>query len=525
MPKPKITHEELRARLERLETHLSQETVHHQHAQAVAEAFRILLSAHGGTPFTARLGDNGTPTVADVPEAALLDPDAIATLLRTPSAQAECQAALQSQETVTFEVPASERAAPSFPTVDWCVHLAPSSPRTLCGWIHRMPAGSRTDPEPASRIEADESPDTEDLQVADRIFQSSPAPLGLFRVRDGCFVDVNDALCRLLGRSRLALLDQPLASVWDAPDACVAFHERLANDGTIRDLKVQLRHTSGQAVTVLASFQQMAFHDEACVLMSVTDVTDREKAREALVAAKAKAEDAQQKAEEVDRFRSSVLANMTHEVRTPLTAILGFTSVLREGVDGRLEHFVDLIERSGHRLRLTLDSLLDLANLEAGTMSAPLETHAVPDLMHTFATPLQQRVEDAGLAFRLDLPNRKLCARLNEDLLMRVLTHLVDNAAKFTSDGHVLLRVDGDADSVRLQVEDTGPGIDAAFLPRIYESFSQASEGSTRTHQGSGLGLTVAQRITEYMNGVIGIDTQKNDGTTVTLRFPRVDAC
>jgi PAS domain S-box-containing protein len=361
---------------------------------------------------------------------------------------------------------------------------------------------------------------------ADHIFQASPAPLGIYRLADGQLLEANEALGTLLGYDRDALFEHAWSAVWADGDAHAALVERLRAEESVHDFKTNLQHASGKAVTVLGSFQRLSLDGVECVLMAMTDVTSREEARQALVDAKEKAEEAQRKSEEVAVFRSSVLANITHEVRTPLTTILGFTSVLHNGVDDRYKRFVRLIERSGNRLLLMLDSLLDLAQLEAGTMTMPLKPQCVQDVLHALSSPLQTRVEEEGLAFRLQVPtDERVCARLNEDLMSRVLTYLVDNAVKFTSEGHVALRMTATDTTVDVRVEDTGPGMAATFLPRAFDAFAQESEGSARDHQGSGLGLTVSRRIMEYMGGTIRIDTEKEKGTTIVLRLQRTEGC
>jgi len=359
-----------------------------------------------------------------------------------------------------------------------------------------------------------------------KIFRASPAPIAIYNLDDERYLDVNEAMCSLIGYPHDEIVGQTPVEldIWVDEARRHELMQRLQQQEAVYDFKVRFRTAGGEVVTTLSSFQRIQVEGRACVLAVMTDITEREEARRALVEAKEKAEEARQKAEDVAQFRSSVLSNMTHEVRTPLTVILGFTSMLREGVQPEYKRFVDLIERSGRRLLLTLDSLLDLAQLEAGTLTVDAAAGSVPDAVHSLAGSLSARVEDEGLALSLDLPSpsTRLCARFDTDLFERVLNHLVDNAVKFTRDGTITLRVRGGSECVRIEVEDTGVGISQEFLPRIFEAFAQESEGNTRTHQGSGLGLTVSRRIVERMNGTIDVQSTKGGGTTVTVALPRV---
>jgi signal transduction histidine kinase len=114
--------------------------------------------------------------------------------------------------------------------------------------------------------------------------------------------------------------------------------------------------------------------------------------------------------------------------------------------------------------------------------------------------------------------------QVDYELLRRVLQHFIHNAIKFTDEGCVAVRTTLDDTHVRIHVEDTGCGISPAFRPRLFDAFAQESEGTTRTHQGSGLGLTVSQRLTERMGGAIEVASTPDEGSTFTLVFPRADA-
>ena len=247
------------------------------------------------------------------------------------------------------------------------------------------------------------------------------------------------------------------------------------------------------------------------------DITNRKEMEAHLVASK-------EQAEAMARLKSSFLTNVTHEVRTPLTVILGFTSMLRQGVHADYQRFVHVIERSGRRLLRMLDSLLDLAQLEAGTLRPTHETIVIADLVHSVAETMRPLAEEKGLRFEVATPPKRLRARVDHEVLARVMTHLIDNAIKFTDEGAVRLTADADDDVVSLHVHDTGIGIDEMFLPYMFTPFAQESTGLTRTHQGSGLGLAVSKRLVELMGGSIQVESDKGKGSTFTIRLPSAEA-
>ena len=221
-----------------------------------------------------------------------------------------------------------------------------------------------------------------------------------------------------------------------------------------------------------------------------------------------------------DRFRSALLANLTHEVRTPLTVILGFTSMLRRGLQDRYHRFIHIIERSGRRLLLMLDTLMDLAQLEADTLELEPESCNVLDVVQSTAMNFASLAESKNLTLNIDLPSVTASAHLDPDRFERVITHLIDNAIKFTEEGSITVSATPTDDAVLIQVRDTGVGIEPAFMPHIFEAFAQESEGLSRTHQGSGIGLHVAERLIERMGGQITVESQKGRGSVFTVMVP-----
>ncbi|PSQ90076.1 MAG: hypothetical protein BRD45_00795 [Bacteroidetes bacterium QS_8_64_10] len=269
-------------------------------------------------------------------------------------------------------------------------------------------------------------------------------------------------------------------------------------------------------MTLLGSFQRIQIDGEDCLLSVLSDITRRKEAEQAL-------REAKEDAEAMDQFKTSVLENLTHEVRTPMTVILGFVSVLREGVRPNYERFVDLVERSGRRLLLMLDAILDLAQLEAGTLDPSNDCFNANGVVRVASDTLRPIAEEQGLDFEIDVPLEPTYVRADHDVLMRVVNNLVDNAIKFTDEGSVELMLRRAGDEVVIYVRDTGVGIKADYLQELFTEFTQESEGMERSHQGMGLGLAVTKRLVEHMDGSIAVDSTKGEGTEFRVRLPRAE--
>ena len=357
----------------------------------------------------------------------------------------------------------------------------------------------------------------ESRALLSKIFHASPAAIGIFCTDDDTFFDVNEALCDLVGYEADALLNRTPQDLglWEDAGQYAAILESLQEGTSVYDQEITLHTASGERVTTLSSFQRIRVKGRSCVLAVMTDITARKEAEEALVEAK-------ERAEEIARFRSTLLSNMTHEIRTPLTVILGFTSMLHQGIQDEYRRFVHLIERSGRRLLLTLDSLLDLAQIEAGTLEVDEEVCNVLDVVHGTAASLSGLAEQKGLTYTLDLPEEAAYVQFDHDLFTHALTHLIDNAIKFTEEGGVVVTAEVMDDVVRIHVKDTGVGVGKQFQSRLFDAFSQESEGTNRTHQGSGLGLTVAQRLVDRIGGTIRHASRDGKGSIFTIELPKL---
>ena len=281
----------------------------------------------------------------------------------------------------------------------------------------------------------------------------------------------------------------------------------------------RLRHRDGHFLFAEGIATPM-YEDPAVqgLVLNIRDVTDRKRAEAVLVHAK-------DQAEEVARLKSTFLANMSHEIRTPLTGILGFADILSDEVtDPQQREFVDLILKSGQRLLDTLNSVLDLAKLDAGRMELRTEPLGLAETVRETVRLLEPLASGKNLTLTAEIRDEEARAEVDRGAVDRVLTNLVGNAIKFTETGEVRVVVRGTTSHVCLDVIDTGVGIAAEFLPSLFEEFQQESSGAERTHEGSGLGLAITHQLVGRMGGEITVRSQKGKGSVFTVTFPRASA-
>lgn len=248
------------------------------------------------------------------------------------------------------------------------------------------------------------------------------------------------------------------------------------------------------------------------MLINIRDITDTKRREAQLVEAK-------EKAEEVTRLKSSILANTSHEIRTPLTSMIGMANILAQQVPPRQARLARNIEKSGSQLSRTLDSVLTLAKIESDALEVTTEQVSLVEEAEDCIETLMKLAADEQLQLQLEADEHPVvCADRN--FVASILNNLVGNAIKFTDEGSVTVRVRDDGRRGIIEVEDTGIGIHHEFLPHLYEEFRQESTGLARRHEGSGLGLTIACRMVEAMDGTLTVMTTPGTGSTFTVTLP-----
>ncbi len=311
-------------------------------------------------------------------------------------------------------------------------------------------------------------------------------------------------------------------------ELCIENLRKIPIGGSIRcDFKSTGKNPSG----LYRVYTTSAFKAERDGKLYVNLVTmDNTTAVENEMKQKALIEDALLRAESASIAKSKFLSNMSHDIRTPMNAIIGFATLATTHIDNkeRVQGYLEKIAASGNHLLSLINDVLDMSRIESGRIHLEETECDLSDMMHEIRNMMTMEMQARNLAFDIDMEDvtdgRMICDRLR---LNQILLNLLGNAMKFTAPGgSVSLRIvekpekDGDKAIYEFRVKDTGIGMSEEFQKHIFEPFERERNSTVSGIQGTGLGMAITHNLVEMMGGTISVSSAKNIGTEFTVRIP-----
>lgn len=364
------------------------------------------------------------------------------------------------------------------------------------------------------------------------LFEYAPVGIVLADARS-YYLDVNPHFCQLIGYTREEFIGLHASDILvpeEAPQIKEALEVIHGREDHQREWLFRRKDGTTFPAEVLATKMP-----DGCLMGMIQDISARKEAEirmqelnesleqrvqertEQLAAAKLKAEAA-------DRVKSAFLATMSHELRTPLNSILGFTTILLQGLAGPLneeqEKQLTMVKRSSRHLLDLINDVLDLSKIEAEQMVVRRELYAPLQSLQNVLKTLQPAIAGKGLELRLELPPDLPEVEGDRRRFEQILLNLLSNAVKFTQAGWVGLQAEASRDSIRVMVSDSGIGIQAEEFPRLFQPFHQVDTGLARQHEGTGLGLPICKRLATLMGGDIHVESEWTVGSRFILELP-----
>jgi len=237
---------------------------------------------------------------------------------------------------------------------------------------------------------------------------------------------------------------------------------------------------------------------------------------------------ARQQAEEASRLKEEFLATVSHELRTPLNAVVGWSRLLRGGQleSGAATHAVEIIERNALMQKQIVEDLLDVSRIITGKLRINTQPVDLLLVIHAAIDAIRPAAEAKEIEIRSHFEAPDVIVKADVERLQQVFWNLLANAVKFTpARGTIDIHLQREDSLAEVRIEDSGPGVPADFLPRIFERFSQADGSSTRKHGGLGLGLAIVRHLVELHGGTVSArNRDENGGAVLTVSLPAVQA-
>jgi PAS domain S-box-containing protein len=330
----------------------------------------------------------------------------------------------------------------------------------------------------------------------------------------GIITDVNKQMEALTGCTRDELIGAPFKSYFTDPERAEAGIKLVLSEKKVTDYELTAHTRDGKETVV--SYNATTFYDRDRKLQGVfaaaRDVTERKRFEQSIL--------------EANRMKSEFLANMSHELRTPLNGIIGFTEFLVDEKPGPLmpkqkEYMGDVLNSARHLLQL-INDVLDLAKVEAGKMELHPEIFPVHKAVEEVVAVIKGIANKKRIAVGIEIGAELDAVMLDQHKFKQVLYNLLSNAVKFSDDGG---KVDIharrlDPHRLEVQVGDTGIGIKAEDINRLFTEFEQLDSGTARRFEGTGLGLALTKKIVEFQGGHISVESESGKGSVFTVVLP-----
>ena len=353
------------------------------------------------------------------------------------------------------------------------------------------------------------------------------------------FDNANDAVITIDHKDRITSWNLSAERIfgWKAREVGMRKLDTLIIPSDLKDLWEQLTHDvlsgnnvtgvettlirkNGNRISVSLTFSPLinAYKDVIGMSVVIRDITERKKIYEISLE--------NERLISANKARSEFLTIMSHELRSPLTSIIGYSILLKEKKRGKLneeqDFFADNILSSSKHLLDLINSFLDLAKMEAGKLEMEVDEISVPYIINDTLKLLKERFAHHNIVMKTKFDPELVFIKADRQKFKQILFNLLSNAVKFSKEegGIITVAVERSGDMAKISVSDTGIGIREEDMPRLFQKFEQLDSGITRKYEGTGIGLSITKQLVEMHGGSISVESEYGEGSTFTVLLP-----
>ncbi len=361
-----------------------------------------------------------------------------------------------------------------------------------------------------------------------RIIESSLNEIYIFDAKTLHFIHVNEGALKNLGYTQEEM--QSMTPLDIKPELDEKAFSKLMSllldyEEEIVEFQTVHRRADGSCYPVEVHLQLIRDVGEPVFLAIIIDITDRKEAEEKLKKYTDELTKANEELKSVDRMKDEFLSNVSHELKTPLVSIEGYSQVIREEVLGTLndeqKKAMDTVIRNADRLERLINSILYLSIEESGKMKYCFKPIQIADVIEHSVLDMLSQAESRGLNINNEVPDNLPLIQGDDGKLIQVMDNLIGNAIKFTPSGEITITAREDGSNLHVEVSDTGVGIPSEYINNLFDRFYQGDGSTKRKYGGTGLGLHISKLIVEAHNGKIWAESEEGVGATIHVTLPK----
>ncbi|KUO59609.1 hypothetical protein APF79_05550 [bacterium BRH_c32] len=349
------------------------------------------------------------------------------------------------------------------------------------------------------------------------IFENNHAPMILVDPETANILDVNPAALNYYGWSKEEMLKMTMPQINTASPEEIkkAMNEAKLQKRNFFEFKHRL--ASGNIRDVSLYSGKIVINKKELLYTLVFDITDKKLAETALIKAR-------EQAERANQLKSEFLAQMSHEIRSPLNAVLNFHYLIKEEtkdiLNDNLELSFEAIESASHRIVRTIDMILNMSELQLGTYELTLRKLNISESLNKLSKEYRKNAQRKNIDLRTNIDLNNPIISTDDYAFNQIFANLIDNAVKYTEKGYININACEQNNKIIIAIEDSGTGISEDFLPYLFEPFAQEEQGYSRKFEGSGLGTALIKKYCDIINADISVQSEKGKGSIFTVTLP-----